>query len=1309
MPQHPEEADGSIIEQYHQNALEAGAAIRSKLSDAVRDGILRMANALLQEPDNAELRRRLAEGEIRPLDFYNELLRLVYRLLFLLVIEERDLVFPKGDGDDADSAATGKLSPREVYRRFYAVNRLRELAERPHFADGRRRDLWTSLFHTFELFESAEVGGRLGVAPLAGELFGAQAVENIAGTKLNNETLLYVLGQLLRFRNDQGEWVRVNYAALNVEEFGSVYEGLLEFTPTVQEGPSPEHGRGWTFRYGKGDERAATGSHYTPDELVRPLIEHALDPVIERKLEEAGESPKARERAILDMKVCDPACGSGHFLLAAARRLAERLAQTRTGEEQPNPAAVRTATREVIGRCIYGVDKNPMAVELCKVALWLEAHDPGKPLTFLDHRIKCGDAIVGLARADDLKEGIPDEAFKTLDGDDKEVAKTLRDRNKKERKQRETKTLQLQLGDEVTDDLQAVAQRFRWFQALPDTTLEEREAKEAAYAELSGPEWVRLKALADAAVAPFFQRKTLEDKERVLTDGPFRRLLHERGPLMGRQDVAAAMGTATEKRLFHWFLEFPEVFDGGGFDCILGNPPYLGGTLISGAHGKDYFNYLKQAFAPAGNRCDLIGYFFRRIFDLVRESGALGCIATNTLAQGDTREGGLSVILNEDGVINFAVRSITWPGDATLEVTLVTIQRRVSVSTFHLDGKTVSTINSYLSDEEPLPEPYTLRGDEKLSFEGVKAYGQGFVIEPEEAADLITANPHNADILFPYINGSDLNSSPSQAPSRWIINFFDWPLSKAQAYPECYHIVESKVKPERQRWKKDKNGSDIVGKYQLRKPLPQRWWQYAEKRPALFESLAKADRVLVTPRVTKTGGFVFQPTDIVFSEALVIFALETYAAFALLQSSLHHYWAWKNASTLESRLRYTASSVFDTYPFPRASAEQEAVLERVGEVYYILRQDFMLRLQVGLTETYNLFHDSDLGVEGLQKAASVDLDEAAAEKAVADLQRLRDLHREMDEAVRDAYGWDDLDLGHGFHEVDFLPENDRVRYTISPKARKQVLRRLLLLNHERHAEEEAEETDKNAEAMPRARREITEQASVKTPAPLRQPVLPEKTEEKRSPVKRAAADTESDRKAGDREANPQFKRAALAAELVERLRGTRGFGRMKLQKAIYLCEKHAALKIKSDYLKEKHGPFDPGMMGNVEKILLQNKWAERVKRATGKGYDYVPLEKAGGHREYFDRYWGHAEPDIESVVNHLASLSGRESEIVATLYGVWLELLEKGGEPTLRALVSGAFAWHPAKRKISAHDWEWWAEWMRQKGLQPANPDTQGS
>lgn len=383
LPISNDSAAESIIERYHQDSLDSGARIREGLSKAVEGALLEFGNGFLSHPANSVLRESVTTGSLSPGIFYKSLLRLIYRLLFLMVIEERDLIFPDGIS----------LKLREIYQRFYSLSRLRTLSEKRYLADKRQHDLWLALLSTFQLFEASGPGTKLGIKPLAGDLFRSDAIEPLDECHLSNDVLMSCLRSLGLYEHpDNKQLIRVNYAALNVEEFGSVYEGLLEYQPFIESNSGTP-----SFSFKMGDERAATGSHYTPDDLVQPLIKHSLDYLIADKLKELD-----KENALLSLRVADIACGSGHILLAAARRIATELAIVRTGEEQPSPSAFRTAIRDVIRECIYGVDLNPLAVELCKVALWLEAHSPGEPLNFLDHHIKCGNSIVGFVRPEEL-------------------------------------------------------------------------------------------------------------------------------------------------------------------------------------------------------------------------------------------------------------------------------------------------------------------------------------------------------------------------------------------------------------------------------------------------------------------------------------------------------------------------------------------------------------------------------------------------------------------------------------------------------------------------------------------------------------------------------------------------------------------------------------------------------------------------------------------------------------------------------------------------------------------------------------------
>jgi methylase of polypeptide subunit release factors len=914
------------IEIYHQDSLDSGSRIRDGLSTAVHRVILDLANGLLNHPANDRLRELAGRPEFAP-DFYAHLLRLIYRLLFLMVIEERGLAHVPG---------TDKRL-REIYDLGYSLARLRRLSEKPHFADARHSDAWLALIALFRLVDESGRGLKLGVAPLGGDLFNRGSLGVLEDCSLDNATFLGALRQLTLFTNPvTRQLMRVNYGALNVEEFGSVYQGLLEFEPRVTEIDGK-----WHFAFAQGDERAATGSHYTEDELVQPLLKHSLDHLIAEKLKQPD--PAA---ALLSLRIADISCGSGHILLAAARRIGMALAIVRTGDDQPSPTAYREAVRDVIKNCIYGVDLNPLAVELCKVALWLEAHVPGEPLGFLDHHIKCGNAIVGFVTRDELDKGIPDEAFKTLPGDDKDIAAAFRKTNKDERKERATGQKQLPLAPELQEKLDAVLARMRELSALPEHTPAEIAAKKKRYAATQSQDAYLLRQIAAIPIAQFYQPKTAGNKANLITDATFRHYLAGRTPQ--GQATASAWALAERKKAFHWFLEFPDIIANGGFDCILGNPPYLGGKKISGTFGDDVLAYLKYNYTPADGGVDLVVYFVRRAFDLLSDNGFLGLISTNTLAQGDSRVAGLDFIIKNKGAINFAVKSTRWPGLAAVNVSLLTLCKGALPYQKVLNGRSVQNITSFLDDTEDQRDPQKLAANAMKSFQGSVILGTGFIIGQEDAERIIRQDALGKLVVFPYLSGDDLSSNPDLRPSRWVINFFDWPLEKAKELsPTAFEIVERLVKPER-----------II---LPDKGYREKWWQYGRRGVNLYNSVAPLDRVLVVAQTGKTGAVDFVPKGMVYAMMTIVFALDKDWHFSLLQSSAHTEWAWKYCSTMgSSTLRYTPTSAFETFPFPEPNENQESNLAAIGERYHEHRRDLMLRLWLGLTDIYNLFHAPDL-------------------------------------------------------------------------------------------------------------------------------------------------------------------------------------------------------------------------------------------------------------------------------------------------------------------------------------------------------------
>lgn len=1069
MPKEPDAVEDSYIDYYHQESLASGSRIREKLSGAVEESVKLLANGFLHHPANSELRHKVQSGQLSGADYYLQQLRLIYRFLFLVVTEERNLVYP----ETRDEAL---LRKKKIYYEWYSIERLRKLAGKVHYIDGRKHDLWEGLKATFLIFEQGKYGEKLGIKPLGSGLFAPDALGDLKEQRLDNKTLLTVLHKLTYFENSQQQQTRVNYGDLDVEEFGSVYEGLLEYDAKINDVNGMP-----VFAFVKGTGRSSSGSHYTPEELVKPLIKHSLDYLIADKLKEADP-----EAALLSLRVADVACGSGHILLSAARRIAFELACIRetkaTGGrdkvEQPSPTFVRQALRAVIRHCIYGVDKNPLAVELCKVALWLESHNPGEPLGFLDHHIKCGDAIVGLAHREELERGIPDEAFKALPGDEKEVASAFAKRNKLERAQQTQASLDFEAG--LNDEVNAVIEKYKLFEKLPERTPEEISQKARAHATYEHSiERTRLKQLADAQVAQFFIPKTDANKPFILTDAEYRKLLRTShkgmGPIQSRQLAYAEENIARERRIFHWFLEFPEVFNSGGFDCILGNPPFLGDRRLKEAFGEEFLEWIRFNFTE-GATVDLVVYFFLRIHSVLRAHGFQSLISTNTVSQGKARECGLEKITANSATINHAVKGMKWPGLAAVEVSLTTIHNGKWDGKFFLNNHEVNQISAFLDEADNTGTPYQLVCNDKKSYQGSIVLGAGFILEPKDAKGLILADPQNENVIFPYLNGDDLNNNPDQNPSRFVINFFDWPEHKAREYVDVFAIIEKMVKPER--WKKK---TDEAYPY----------WHYWRPRKELYQNAKKIPFFFVTALTGKALSFTTCSKDIIMSHAVGAILFDQYHLFSLIQCSFHEFWAWKYCSSMGISLRYTPSDGFQTYPLPdNLSKEKEQKLERIGESYYQHRKQVMLATQLGLTKTYNLFHSRELApmppadeimedkviekkygkdAAQLRKHLAKTPGTCTFNEAVQGILKLRELHVQMDNAVLEAYGWHDMIHDnypaienankekstrlHDFYEVDYLPENDRVRYTIHPNARKEVLKRLLELNHKIHEEE----------------------------------------------------------------------------------------------------------------------------------------------------------------------------------------------------------------------------------------------------------------
>ncbi len=1066
--------------------LTASIADQQEVTDQLGLQVRAAVEVLLQALDRAD---RDAGGRLLqalpPEQLYEAALKVMMRLVFLLCAEERGML----PLDDPFYGQNYAVSTLQAQLREAADQAGEEVLEHRH-------DAWSRLLATFRAVHGGIRHDRLTLPAYGGSLFDPDALPFLEGRTagadwqsaaahplpVDNRTVLHLLEALqilqVRLSGGSAEARRLSFRALDIEQIGHVYEGLLDHTARraaepilglagakgqepeiplsrletpaaknetalldfLQEttgrsesalrkllGSAPEtvdprlrsacgndaallqrllpfagllredsYGRPVVIRSGSlyvtsGNTRRATGTHYTPRALTEPIVAHTLEPQVYRGPAEGLPREQWSLRPpeeILALRVCDMAMGSGAFLVQACRYLSEHLVES--WEREPgnsDPAPLREAAtaeerlavarRLVADRCLYGVDKNPLAVEMAKLSLWLITLDRGRPFTFLDHALKSGDSIVGV--------GIDQLTCWNLEG----------------------KGDRQWITDDLYSDIQTMIGLRQEIEATPIVDI--RDQKHKAYLLTRADALAHdLKTGADMLIGAYYT--PLPEAQRA----PLRDALlaaFRKGQSLTPEEAAAA--DLAGLRPFHWELEFPEIFndDRPGFDAFVGNPPFIGGRRIRETLGDRYRDLLYSLYAGSSGNADYSAFFFLRAFELLRPGGTLGLIATNTIAQGDTRLTGLDNILARGGTIYRADNNAPWPGEAAVVVDVVHIARGKMEPPLVLDNNHVSYISSFLNNRQSLGEPYALTENDGKSHMGSNVVGLGFVLSPQEAEDLIIKNPLNKDVLFPYLNGEDLNSRPDQSPSRWIINFFDWPLEKAEQYPDCMDIIKTKVYPER----KSKEGS-----------YAKLWWQYGRRQERLYEAIAPLKQVLIRSRVSSTHAPVFVPVGWIYSEATIVFAFDDYFRFAVIQSSSHECWVRQYASTLKGDTRYSPTDVFENFPFPNSSNTKS--LELLGEQYHEHRHQIMISRQKGLTATYNRFHNP--------------------QETAADIARLRELHIAMDQAVASAYGWANLDLGHGFHET---PQG--VRYTLSEPARREVLDRLLALNHQRHEEE----------------------------------------------------------------------------------------------------------------------------------------------------------------------------------------------------------------------------------------------------------------
>ena len=596
-----------VMERWFNMSIESGNRIRNGLSRAVQTTMETIGNAVLTSKGegNDALRRAFADGTMDAARLNKELIHFIYRLLFLFIIEERGLVYQIPDSVDAPDYKQ-QCQWQDIYKKYYAASRLRRLSELSYLKQRQYSDLWQGLMDTFHLFEPDTFGEKLGIKPLGGVLFGTETLHWLRQCQVSNRDLLVAFAALNEFTDERQQRVKINYSSLDVEEFGSVYEGILEMRPFVQPGVAASD---WQFGFVGGLDRQSTSSYYTRPDLVQNLIKTTLEPVIKEKMANCATTEE-KVKALLNMKVCDAASGSGHIVLAMARTIAWYVCTLRTGEDNPASLDYRQALREVISRCVYAVDYNPDAVELCKVVLWIEGYCAGKPLSFLDHHIRCGNSVLGVSDLQMLIDGVPDKA---LTAENRDTLKTLKVLNQEAIKAANGNTggeptlgFENPFGIEEMSIAQiGLADKIRFINHLPEETLEQEIVKQLRWQELMASARVDcLRRACDIYAYAFYHTVKADelykdkggtDKELDLeAEVPYTKTVMralqeieameclEKGkplPTYYRQ-LSADFKTevkrmAEEQRFFHWCVEFPEVFAANkGFDVMCGNPPW---------------------------------------------------------------------------------------------------------------------------------------------------------------------------------------------------------------------------------------------------------------------------------------------------------------------------------------------------------------------------------------------------------------------------------------------------------------------------------------------------------------------------------------------------------------------------------------------------------------------------------------------------------------------------------------------------------------------------------------------------------------
>lgn len=1076
---------------------------QDEVTDALGEQVRRAVEVLIQAIDKADQDRdRELLRDVKEPELYEAALTVMMRLVFLLSAEERGLLL-LGD---------------ERYEANYALSTLRmQLRKESEEILERRWDAWSRMLAIFRAVFGGIEHENLRLPALGGSLFDPDRFPFLEGRSkgsnwrtdtakplpIDNRTVLLLLDAIQQF---QGR--TLSYRALDVEQIGYVYEGLLERTvkrtaevtleldgtknakaPWVKlaelesarldgaerlaellqerSGSSASRVRNdltkpvddtladrllaachgdtnlrnrikpfahlvrtdpWgyplvypagAFIVTTGSDRRETGTHYTPKSLTEAIVTETLTPIAyvgpaEGKSREQWALKAPAE--LLDLKICDPAMGSGAFLVQACRWLADRLVEAwsqaegtgktvsvdgevldapNTKEPLPRDTDARTviARRLIAERCLYGVDLNPLAVELAKLSIWLVTLAKGRPFGFLDHNLRCGDSLLGIHRLDQLTEL---SMTPTRKGQQRLLGQNI------ERAVHEAIELRQRLREMPIRDIHDVEVMAR----LDADARQKLEVPEHIADAFIG------EVFASVGNANSFDNATaslaIQAGQAVDGDREAIALIVRRATYALATDLPA---DKTVRKPFHWPLEFPEAFvrKQEGFDAVVGNPPFVTGKRISTFLGDKYQGFIKKTFSDSKGAADLCVYFLRRGFSLIKSCGLTGMIATKSIAEGDSRRVGTAWLTSNGARITWALHELPWPGSANVVVSLIVMFRGAWIGESILNGRHVASIDSRLLDggHEELEEPKPLSENKGNCSDGIKIQGDGFVISQTEKDELIDADPNNKDVIRPYLTGMDIAQGAGAMPTAWIISFGLMSYAEAVKYPLPFRILEERVKPYR---------DSLTGQIHEKD-----FWKFWDKRERFFAAMAGKGRILACPSTSKYLLMTFIDETWIPSHSVKLFAYCGMSEFAVMQSSVHEAWARQQSGKLDQRLAYNLSKGFATFPWPDDLPESDS-----GRNFFEKRSLCCAERAICLTDFYNALHD-----------------EKESDK---DQNILRALFVQMDLEVAKAYGWKDLPLEHGFHDVSYLPKNDRRRFTVSEEARKEIIVRLSRLN-----------------------------------------------------------------------------------------------------------------------------------------------------------------------------------------------------------------------------------------------------------------------